>query len=68
MISYEPLFRTMKEKEITTYKLFKAGFQNKTYYNMKNGMSVSTNSIDTLCKIMNCSVSEIMEYIPDDKS
>ena len=32
MISYEPLFKTMKEKKITSYKLQKAGFSRATYY------------------------------------
>lgn len=63
MISYEPLFATMKEKNVTTYALFKAGFQNKTYYNMKKGMSVSTNTIDLLCEILDCEVSDVMVHV-----
>ena len=65
MMSYKPFFETMKRKNISTYKLFNAGFQSATYYSMKKGNSVSTNTIEKLCKICDCSVSEIMEYIPD---
>jgi len=68
MISYEPLFKTMKEKGVTTYKLFKAGFQNRTYYNMKKGMSVSTNTIDLLCEILDCEVSDVMVHVKNKKS
>lgn len=32
---------------------------------MKKGMSVSTNTIDTLCKILDCKISDIIEYVPD---
>jgi len=62
MISYEPLFRTMKEKNISTYKLFRAGFQSATYYSIKAGNSVSTNTIDKLCKIMKCNVEDIIQF------
>jgi len=65
MICYEPLFRTMKEKNITTYKLFKAGFSSSIYYSIKSGNSVSTNTIDNLCRILDCRVCDVMEYVED---
>ena len=65
MISYEPLFRTMAEKGITSYRLMKLGFPRSTYYAMKHGENVSTHTIDQLCKILKCSISDIMEYIEE---
>lgn len=65
MISYQPLYKTMSDKKITSYALFKRGFPKATYYSMRKGNSVSTNTIDQLCRILNCSVSEIMEYVSD---
>lgn len=65
MISYEPLFKTMEKKGFTTYKLFQEGFPNPTYYRMKHGNSVSTNTIEHLCKILDCRVEDVMEFIPD---
>ena len=67
MISYEPLFRTMKNKGITSYRLQKMGFNRATYYSIKNGKSVSTNTIALLCKLLNCRVEEVTEYIDDEK-
>lgn len=67
MMSYEPLFRTMKEKGITSYKLQKMGFNRATYYSIKEGKSVSTNTIHQLCKLLNCNVQDVIEYIPDEK-
>ena len=66
MISYEPLFRTMAEKGITSYRLMKLGFPRSTYYAMRHGENVSTHTIDQLCKILKCSISDIMEYIEDE--
>lgn len=66
MISYEPLFRTMAEKGMTSYRLQQMGFNRATYYSMKCGNSVSTNTIAQLCKLLECRVEDIMEYIDDE--
>ena len=67
MMSYEPLFRTMQEKGITSYQLQKMGFNRATYYSIKEGKSVSTNTIHLLCKLLDCKVQDVIEYIPDEK-
>lgn len=66
MISYQPLFKTMKHKGITSYALFKQGFAKSTYYSIQKGNSISTNTIHQLCKILKCPVSDIIEYIEDE--
>jgi len=66
-ISYEPLFETMKRKNISTYKLFKEGINSATYYRMKEGGNVNVDTVGKLCKILDCTVSEIIEYIPDEE-
>lgn len=66
MISYAPLFRTMKAKKITSYRLEKMGFSRATYYSIQKGNSVSTNTINQLCKHLKCNVSDIMEYIDEE--
>ena len=63
MISYEPLFRFMREKGITSYQLGKMGFPMSTYHALRHGKNVSTHTIDTLCELLDCKVSDIMEYI-----
>ena len=66
LISYAPLFRTMKEKKITSYRLEKMGFSRATYYSIQKGNSVSTNTINQLCKLLQCNVSEVIEFLDDD--
>lgn len=66
MISYAPLFKTMKEKKITSYRLAKMGFSRATYYSMQKGNSVSTNTINQLCRLLQCDVSDIMEFIDEE--
>ena len=65
VISYEPLFQTMKEKGITSYRLFKLGFPQSNYYAIKRGDNISTHTINELCKILDCNVSGIMTYIDE---
>lgn len=65
MISYTPLFNTMKAKKITSYRLEKMGFSRATYYSIQQGNSISTNTVNQLCKLLNCNVSDIMEYIEE---
>ncbi len=67
MISYEPLFRTMAAKGITSYRLMKLGFPRSTYYAMKHGENISSHTVNQLCRILQCNVSDIMEYIDDEK-
>lgn len=67
MISYEPLFRTMSEKGITSYRLMNLGFPRSTYYAMKRGENISTHTVNQLCKILKCNVSDIMEYREDEQ-
>ena len=65
MISYEPLFRTMAAKGITSYRLMKLGFPRSTYYAMKRGDNISSHTVNQLCKLLKCQVGDIMEYIED---
>ena len=68
MISYEPLFRTMKQRGITSYRLMKLGFPRSTYYAMKRGENISSHTVNQLCRILKCNVSDIMEYREEDDS
>jgi len=68
MISYTPLWKTMEKKNASTYTLqVKGGVSSATIRRMKANESVSTNSLDAICKILNCTLPDVAEYIPDGK-
>lgn len=67
MISYAPLFKTMKDRKITSYRLEKMGFSRATYYSIQQGNSVSTNTINQLCKLLKCNVSDVIQYVEDEE-
>lgn len=66
MISYKPFYETLLKKNITEYYLiFKEGISANTLHRMKKGESITTKTLDTLCFILDCEVSDILYH---DKS
>ncbi len=67
MISYAPLWETMRKRGATTYTLqVKGGVSSSTVRRLKAGESVSTNTLEALCKILDCSIQDIVAYLPDE--
>ena len=58
----------MQEKEVTQYALIKNYHVSPGQITrLKRNESVSTHTIEMFCKILDCQVGDIMEYIPDEK-
>ena len=67
MISYEKLWLTMKDRGVTQYSLIKNfGISPAQITRLKRNESVSTHTIEIFCRILDCRVEDIMEYIKDD--
>lgn len=68
MISYENLWNVMKEKSVSQYALIKKyGVSPAQITRLKRNESVSTHTIDMFCKILDCKVGDIMEYVKDSE-
>lgn len=64
MIIYAPFWKTLKDRGETTYSLiYKHNISSSTIDRMRKGQGISTAKIDDLCKILKCSVSDIIEFI-----
>lgn len=69
MISYEPFYQTLFRKDVTEYQLiFKQGIPANTLHRMKHGKAITTKTLDALCFILDCEVSDIICYKPDGTS
>ena len=67
MICFDKLWDTLREKNISQYKLIKDYKVSTGQLDRlrKNG-SVSTYTLNMLCSILNCQLSDIAEYNPDE--
>lgn len=66
VITYARLWETMSRKNVTTYTLrVKFEIGHATVQRLQRNMPVSTNTLDKLCKILDCRLEDIAEYIPD---
>ncbi len=66
MINYDPLWRTMKEKGVTKYTLiYKMGFSSYTVLNLRRNKSITMNTLEKLCKALQCTPNDIIEFKED---
>ena len=66
MISYEPFWKTITEKNISTYALInKFGILPDTIQRLRSGRPLTTTTINTLCEVLECEIGEILEYRQD---
>lgn len=67
MITYDNLWRVMKEKGVSQYALIKRyGISPAQITRLKRNESVSTHTIDMFCRILRCQVGDIMQYVEAD--
>ena len=67
MIKYDRLWETLKEKDISQYKLIKDyGIDKAQLHRLRKNMIVKTLVLNNLCKILDCRIEDIMEYVPDE--
>ena len=65
MISYKPLWETMKEKNISQYQLLKSGIDNKTLDALKKEKNITLLTVEKLCLILGCKPNDIVEFIEE---
>lgn len=66
MIVYDKLWKTLKEKGISQYKLINEyHISTGQLDRLRKNANVNTYTIDQLCKILSCRIEDIARYIPD---
>ena len=67
MISYKPLYKTLKEKGISTYKLINEyGMSRSLLDRLKHNRPISTVTLNDLCNILHCKVEDILVFTEDN--
>ena len=68
MISYEPFYRTLKEKGISTYKLIhEHGVSRSLLDRLKHNKPISTVTLNDLCTILHCGVEDVLVFTEEEE-
>ncbi len=66
MISYEPFYKTLRSKKISTYKLINEyNISRSLLDRLKHNKPITTVTINDLCKILDCNIEDIVKYIKE---
>jgi len=67
-IEYKKLFALMKAKGLTTYRIREDNIISQSALTaIKNGKSVTVDTIAKLCAALDCQPGDILEYVPEEQ-
>ena len=68
MISYNRLWETMEKRKISQYRLIKEfGLSSGQMSRLKKNTYVSTHTLETLCRVLDCRIEDVMEVSFEDE-
>ena len=67
-ISYRPMREFMAKNNISYYFLGNEGIDAQTLQRIRHDKSITTTTLENLCRIMNCQPGQLLEYIPEEES
>lgn len=67
MISYEPFYKTLKDRQLSTYKLINDyGISRSLLDRLKHNKPISTVTLNDLCNILKCKVEDVLLFTEDN--
>ena len=67
MISYGPLWKTLKEKQVTQYQLINNyDIDRRLLSALRANRNITVLSIERLCKALDCTPNEVLEFLDED--
>lgn len=67
MISYSPFWETLKKSKESTYSLINTHhISSSTIDKLRKNKPLNTTTINDLCRILDCRIQDIAQYIPSD--
>ena len=68
MICYRPFWETLRKSSESTYTLIKNHrISSSTIDKLRKNKPITTTTLNDLCRILNCTVAEILEYLPSEE-
>ena len=67
MICYRPFWETLRESSESTYTLIKNHkISSSTVDKLRKNKPITTTTLNDLCRILDCPVERVLEYIPSE--
>ena len=67
MIDYSPFWNTLEQSSENWYTLTnKYHISHSTLHRLKHNKDVSNKTLNDLCRILECNISDIVQYVPSD--
>ena len=67
MIRFDRLWKTMEQKNMTTYQLReKCGIDSKTIRRLRANDNMETKTLNKLCAALGCKLEDIAEYVEEE--
>ena len=68
MVVYHPFWETLKQSKESTYTLInKYHISSSTIDKLRKNKPLNTTTINDICRILNCRVEDVMQYVPSDE-
>ena len=65
-VSYKKLFHILIDREMSNVQLQQAaGYSANITTRLKNGTYVSLESLEKICRVLECTLDDIVEFVPD---
>lgn len=69
MISYAPFWNTLKQSSESTYTLLnKHNVSSSTITRLRKNLPLTTTTLNDLCGILKCDISDIIAYLPEENA
>ena len=68
VITYDPFWKMLKEKNISSYKLEKEyGWSKSMIYKFRHNQNVTLETVNQICKIFHCDLWDVIAYVEDEE-
>ena len=68
MITFDPFWETLKRKQISQYMLIEEyGVSTGTLDALRKNRSITLNTLNDFCNLLQCDITDIIQYIPDEQ-
>ena len=64
-MSFKPMRLYMKEHNVSYYYLANQGIDAQTLHRIRHDRPITTETLEKLCKILNCQPGQLIEYCDD---